>query len=219
MAAMLALALPVLSQTVTLQETVSVEVAQEEMTARFFVERTGSSLPALNREVGDTLKKAFALSKPQAKIVTKGLQSNPIYNSTGKTDKYTVRAVIELKGTNLDVVSEVSNQLAGFMGFENISFSLSDELRKQTQDALAESVAQAFNAKAQKMAKALGYQRAEIQEITLDSAFQAHQPVQPMAMRSSKAMMAMSDGQVDFQQSSGTERVTSTISGRVRLLP
>lgn len=205
--------------TLNLQETVNVEVPQDEMTAVFFVEQTGHDPAALNAKVAATLKNAFALSTDEVKVVSKGIYTHPVYGPNGKTNKYTLRASVEVKSTQLAQASKVSNQLAEFMAFETVRYAVSDATLKKVRDDQAHNVATRFMTKANALAKSLGYSKAEVDNIGLDVA--AAQPM-PRMMVKAVAMSAMMDSlpspDMGLANAAGTESVTTTISGTVKLV-
>jgi len=216
-ATLVTMALSANAGTLSLQESVTVEVPQDELTASFYVEFTGSEYLELNKKAGDTLRKAFALGTEDVKVVSKGIQTTPVYGPNGKTNKYTIRAAVEVQSTAIGKASDVSNSLASFMAFENVRYSVSDSTLKRVRDEQAETVARRFMTKANTLAKALGYQSAEVEAVGLDVAAQ-NPIVQPMA----KTMLRVSHlsqptPDMALSAASGVESVTTTMNGTVSL--
>lgn len=215
-----ALAFTAQAATLNLQETVSVEVPQDEMTAVFFVEHTGTDPAALNAKAALVLKNAFALTTPEVKVTSKGIYTQPVYGPNGKTNKYTLRASVEVKSTHLTKAATIANQLAEFMAFENIRYSVSEATLKKVRDDQAHNVVTRFMQKANTMAKSLGYAKAEIDNIGLDVA--AAQPAPVPRMMKAFAVTAMVDSvaapNMQLENAAGTESITTTISGTVNLV-
>lgn len=212
------MALPALAQaqSITLTESVSQEVAQDELTARFFVQQTGRQAPELTKKVTEQLNRAFSLSTPSAKVTHTGISTQPVYDQRGRTNEYQVRASVEVRSTKVDDVSKVANKLSEFMSFESLTYSVSAENRKQTQTQLNDMVAKAFLEKATKTAKALGYLEASIDTLSLDGA-QEPRPMQPMPKLMMSSRSAMDGGPLNIEQGAGTERISSTLTGTVTL--
>lgn len=201
--------------TLNLQETVSLEIPQNEITTVFFTETTGPSPAELNAKTGAILKRAFALSSPAVKVISRGIQTHPVYGPKGRTNQYTVRASVEVKSTELDKAAQVADQLAGFMAFERVSYAVSDATWKQVRDEQSSQVAERFMAKAKKVAKALGYDSVEVDNVGLDVA--AAEPVQPKVMALRAVAMADAAPEMGLAQAAGTQQVTTTMTGTVKL--
>lgn len=201
--------------TLNLQETVTDDVPQNELTAVFFSESTGPSPAELNAKTGAILKRAFALSSPTVKVVSRGVQTHPVYGPKGRTNQYTVRASVEVKSTDLDKAAQVADQLAGFIAFERVSYAVSDATWKQVRDEQASQVAERFMAKAKTVAKALGYEGVEVDNVGLDVA--AAEPVPPRAMAMRAVDMADAAPEMGLAQAAGTQRVSTTMTGTVKL--
>lgn len=205
------------AQQLRLSETVRADITQDEMTVRFFTEAKGAQLNQLNQEVTKTLNRAFALKSKDVPVTAKGIYTQPVYDRNGRTGHYIVRASVEVKGTKLEQVSQITTQLSTFMAFESIQFSVSEATQRQTREALSVQAAQRFQDKAQKMATALNFARFEIEELTLD-ADQSHHPVMPFK-QASRAMAMSSDAApaMDFSEHGGTQTLSVTLSGVVAL--
>lgn len=201
--------------TLNLQETVTLEVPQNELTTVFFMEATGPSPAELNAKTALVLKRAFALSSPTVKVVSRGIQTHPVYGPNGKTGKYTVRASVEVKSTEMDKASQVADQLAGFMAFERVSYAVSEATWKQVRDEQASQVAERFMRKAKTVAKALGYDSVEVDNVGLDVA--AAEPVQPKVMALRAMAVADAAPEMGLAQAAGTQQVTTTMTGTVKL--
>lgn len=214
----LCLSAPAWAQKLSLAETVSASVAQNEMTSRLFVEHSGESLPELNRRVAQVLRKALATREAGVVVAAEGLRTQPVYDRNGRTNRYTVRAVVSVKGTDLEAVSAVTERLASFMGFESVRFSVAPEQVRSVRVALSEQAAKSFMQRAQGMAKALGYKEARLLEGSLDGAHEVRPPVTPYAGK--MRAMAMSAESVDMglQQGAGEEQLSVTFSGTVELV-
>lgn len=215
--ALLTISTPALSwaQRLALSETVSATVPQSEMTARLFVERAGENLPELNRQVGRTLKQALSTARAGVTVASEGVYTQPVYDHQGRTNRYTVRAVVSVKGTEVEHVAGVTEKLSQLMGFESVTFSVAPGQLKAVRDKLGEDAAKSFMERAQRMAKALGYKEARLVEGSLDGAH----PVMPTPLTARPMAMARSleKSGVNLEQAAGVEQVSVTFSGTVEL--
>lgn len=204
------------AQRLALSETVTDTVPQSEMTSRLFVERAGSNLPELNSQVGRTLKQALAMARPGVTVASEGVYTNPVYDRQGRTNQYTVRAVVSVKGTDVEDVAAVTERMSTLMGFESVTFSVAPAQLKAVRDRLGQEAAQAFMERAQRMAKALGYREARLVEGSLDGA-QLNYP-QPVVARAMTMSMASEKSGVNLERAAGVEQVSATFKGTVELV-
>lgn len=203
--------------TLNLTESVSVAVPQDELTATFYVELTGTAHTELNAKAADILRKAAAAGRAGIPVATKSINTFPVYTSSGKTNKYTVRATVEVKSTKISQVAEIANDLAGFMAFDQVTYSVSPDTLKQVRNTQATVVAEKFMAKANTVATALGYQSAVVDNVGLDvGAATAPQP--QMFRQAMAAHMASAPApDMGLAGAAGLETVTTTLSGTVTL--
>lgn len=211
---MTAMTMPAIAQSMlTLSENASMVVTRDELTVRFFVEKSGENIGDLNRAVFAELDKALSFSSQEARVTSAGLGTYPTYNKDGKLGGWRVRATVELKGTNMALISRRANSLSEFMAFESMNFTLSAGTRKTAQDSLLAEVSTRFKAKAREAAKALGFAGIRIHQVSLDS---AHADL-PMPVPRVAAMAMPAEG-LDFAGMASRETVSTTLTGTVEML-
>lgn len=204
------------AQTLSLVETVSVEVPQDELTAHLYVEESGASVSELNAAVGAKLRRALELRTPSVNITGAGIHTQPVYDKNGRTNRFTVRARVEVKSTDIAKASEVINKLANTMAFEGVTFSVSPTMRQKVSDSLMEEVSTRFQRKAQRAATALGYSRAELAEVSLNTSNGA--PPRPMKLMAARAMAMEAQPDMGLSSAAGVETVETTLQGSVKLI-
>jgi predicted secreted protein len=164
---------------------------------------------------------------PSLKIETGQYYVRPDYRYIG--NKETGERKQEIKGwqgsQTLIIKSEASEdvlKVAGEiqdMGFimNNLSYELSTEKYEETRDALMEETVAALQARADRVAKALGKSSVDIVEINVDA--QPNMP-QPIYARAQAMEMSMASDQMKAPSAAaGTSNVSLTINARAILKP
>ncbi|WP_051532238.1 SIMPL domain-containing protein [Brackiella oedipodis] len=183
----------------------------------------------LNKEWRGTDQKELAqkMNKAMQTVAQKGKEESDLQISTGNYQMWMeaqdddhkrsapvwhATAQMYVRGADLQKASAFVNKVADAMTLDNISFSVSDQLREQTENELRDQAIANFKDKAQASAKSFGYAGYEIGNVSLqDSQITAEHAPRMMAMRA----VAAEDAQVPLQ--SGKQTIKVTVQGSVFL--
>jgi len=200
---------------VSLAAEATVEVANDEVVVNFRVEERGKKLDALRKRVNQmsaSIKKSLVKEKG-VKLKTSSRRVNPIwkpnqYNSV--RDSWVVVQTATITSKNLEDVPRWLNIIehAGAK-LQNLSFRISDTLRRSMQEKLRIQAIQQFRIKAATVSKALDATSFSIRHLNTGNAFSP-----PPVYRREMAMMSKSRDAIPAL-SSGDSRITVSVSGDI----
>lgn len=202
--------------TLTLDAQVREAVRPDTMRVVMAVERSGKDLGALNRQTLTLTQEGLQAAKAAGAGLEPSagaLSTNVVYDEKGRPQGWKVRAEIVLQGTSFEKVSTTSGQLANRFELVSLEFILSPQKRREVQESLRTRLGSDFRTKANAMARALGYSRAEVQSVQLQENASPRVGL-PMAVKS----MAMVAGAPPLPTEAGETEVAVSLSGTVLLL-
>jgi predicted secreted protein len=202
---------------VSLSAEATIEVPNDEVLVHFRVEERGKKLNALRKRVNQmsaSIKKSLAKEKG-VKLKTSSRRVSPVwkpnqYNSVRDSWVVVQTATITSKNLEdvprwLDIIEHAGAKL------QNLSFRISDTLRRSTQEKLRVQAIQQFRIKANTVAKALDAKSFYIHHLNTGNAYSP----QPM-YRGEMAMMAKSvAADAAPALSSGDSRITVSVNGDI----
>jgi len=202
---------------VSLSAEATMEVPNDEVVIRFRVEERGKKLDALRKRVNQmsaTIKKALAKEKG-VKLKTSSRRVDPIWQNGAyqrKQDGWLVMQSGTITSKNLDEVPRWLDIIehAGAK-LQNLSFRISDALRRSSQETLRLQAIQQFRAKANTVAKALDAKSFYIRHLNTGNSYSP----QPM-YRGEMAMMSKSMDAAPAL-SSGDSRITVSVNGDIEV--
>ena len=200
---------------VSLAAEATLEVPNDEVVINFRVEERGKKLNALRKRVNQmsaSIKKSLAKEKG-VKLKTSSRRVNPIwkpnqYNSVRDSWVVVQTATITSKNLEdvprwLDIIEHAGAKL------QNLSFRISDTLRRNTQEQLRIQAIQQFRIKAATVSKALDATSFLIRHLNTGNAF-----TPPPVYRGEMAMMSKSRDAIPAL-SSGDSRITVNVNGDI----
>lgn len=200
---------PVLSLNTVTRE----QVEPDEMRIQLAVERQGFNLGQLNSEVLTAVNKALATLKredPAVTAVVHQLYTSPMTVEGSSVKNWSVRAVLQLSGSNFDSVSKAASKLATNMEMVNLGFELSDAKRAEVMASMYDEAGKQYHAKAKALGKALGYSDYKVLTVGVHESGGGGGPMPRMAM-----MKTMADASVPTQPAK--VEVSVQMSGTVAL--
>ncbi|MBE7524698.1 MAG: SIMPL domain-containing protein [Burkholderiales bacterium] len=166
----------------------------------------------VNARVARVLAKLKAL--PDAQVSTSGYTSQQVVEK-GKPARWRIVQTIKVEGRDFAAIGDAVARVQAEDGalLSGISFGVSDELRRRTQDAITEQAIAAWRARAQAAAHGFGIAGWRAGRITI----QAGDPVRPYPMmaRGDMAMAAAAPAPVPLE--AGTTEVSVSVSGEAIL--
>jgi predicted secreted protein len=173
---------PVRFNQVDLQAEVSREVPNDLMNASLFAEVSDPSAPRvageLNRLAAEALKTAGEFKAVKARSGT--AQTYPVYDRANKLTGWRGRTEIRLESKDAQAMAALVGKLQSTLQLGGISFTVSPELRRQTENELITEGVAAFRARADIATKALGGRTYKIRRVGLNTGGFAPGP-RPMA--------------------------------------
>lgn len=206
------------AQTLDLQASAEKEVARNEMVIRLFVERNGREVDELNRLVIQEVAKAKRATPEGVQFANAGMSTSPVYDKNGKTDQWSVRATVEIRGVDRKAVASVGTALSQFLAFESIRFELSKAELEKTRNSLIQEVTTSFKERARIATESLGFTRYEISEVYLDVASSDVPRAFPQMTKAKTLAFESAQAMVDGLSEGGAEKVSTTVRGRVTLI-
>lgn len=168
----------------------------------------------VNTRVARVLAKLKA-ALPDAQVATSGYTTQQIVEK-GKPTRWRVVQTIKVEGGDFAAIGEAAARVQAEDGvlLSGISFGLSDELRRRTQDAITQQAIAAWRARAQSAAQGFGASGWRPGRIAIQSG-DGGRPY-PMMARA-EVQMAAAPAPVPFE--AGSTDVTVSVSGEAILDP
>lgn len=208
--------LPEPSNVLQLSSSGTVEVTQDLLVMTLAATREGSDASAVQTQLQQVLDAALTAAKRQAQpgqldVRTGNFGIYPRNNKDGKVTGWQGRAELVLQGRDFDRITRTAAQING-MPVSQTGFALSREARAKVEgQAQSEAIAN-FQAKAQSLAQAFGFQRYTVREVSVNSNDMGYAP--RMAMMAKGAMAE--DAQIPVE--AGKSQVVVNVSGSVQMV-
>lgn len=167
----------------------------------------------VNARVARVLGKLKAV--PGAQVSTSGYTSQQVAEK-GKPLRWRIVQTIKVEGTDFAAIGDAAARVQAEDGvlLSGISFGISDELRRRTQDAITEQAIAAWRARAQAAAQGFGIAGWRPGRVSI----QAGEPVRPYPMYA-RADMTMAAAPAPVPLEAGSTEVTVSVSGEAILDP
>lgn len=198
-----------------LQAEVSREVQNDSMTATLYIEANDPN-PAqlantLNRTINEALKTASEVKGVRAR--SGGNQTYPVYDRSNKVSGWRGRSEIRLEGRDFQALSALIGKLQSTLQLGGVSFMVSPELRRQTENELITEGINAFKARADIVRQALGGKGLKIRKIAVNTG--SGPPPRPMPQMRAQSMASSSVEAPVFE--GGTSQVQVVVSGTIEV--
>ncbi len=161
------------------------EVANDTLNATLYAELTDASSAqlanTLNRILGDALKSAADFKSVRAR--SGGNQTYPVYDRQNKLTGWRGRAEIRIDSKDFAAAAALIGKLQSAMQLGGVSFVVSNELRRQTENELITEAVAAFRARADIVRQSLAGRGYKIRRLALNTGGFAPQPRPYMTSR------------------------------------
>lgn len=202
----------------TLSAQVREEVDPDEMRVLLAVERTGKSIGTLNADVARAANKVLATVKRENPGVTASIHqmtTTPVYvKDGGQPQSWTVKAVIQLQGSDFDKVATVAGAQSTDMTLVSLNFALSQEKRAAVSKTMHKRVAAEFQEKAKSLSQSLGFSAYSIANVNFN---EMGNGVSPRYYAAPAMMKAEGGGGMPLPAQASKIDVTVEMSGSVSL--
>lgn len=199
----------------SLDATVTSEIAPDLATIVLAIDREGTDPAALSREVNQALAQALARAREVSAVqaASGGYTTFPRQDNRGKRTGWQLRAELILKSKDFTRLSQLAGQLGSDLQVTSSRFDVSPELRSSEENRLINAAAEAFRNKATAAVKAFGFTGYRIREVQLGAAGQQSGP-RPVILR---AMSREGGADTGLPLESGRVTLSLTVSGSVQM--
>ncbi|HKA15063.1 MAG TPA: SIMPL domain-containing protein [Myxococcota bacterium] len=186
------------------------EVANDWVTAVVGTSDEDSDAARLAGRVNETMNWALRVAKQARGVTVKsaGYTTHPVHDKDGKIARWAASQDLILESAETDAVSELVGKLQSKALLRSISFSVSPETRRKTEDALIGDALTAFQERAKRIQSGLGARDYELVSLSVQTPGGGG-PVPVMYARAE--MKAAAPPQFESGQSTLTVRVDATI--------
>jgi predicted secreted protein len=206
---------PPLNQ-VTLDAAATTEVPSDTVVVTLFTEEQGPDPAELAGRANQRLEQALATAKatPGIEARSGAYQTLPLYDRANQITGWRLRAEVIVESRDFKAASGLVGRLAPAMKLAGMQFSLSRAAREKVEAALMTDALNRYRAKADAIAKTLGFPGYTLGQIAVRG---DTPPAAPVAYRG--MAVAMADGGAPPPMEGGRNAVTVTVSGSVILGP
>lgn len=227
LAALVALSLPVavfaqpnpqpFFNVVTLETSATADVPTDTLTVTLFTEEQGPDPGELAARTNARLERALSTAKSEPGVEARSgtYQTTPVYDRANQITGWRVRADLVLEGRDFKTVSALAGKLQPAMKLAGMAFSLSRGAREKAETSLLVDALHKFQARADAIAKTLGFPGYTLGQIAVRGEGPAFQPV---AYRMAATQVADGGGPPPPMEG-GKNAVTIVVSGSVVLGP
>jgi len=203
---------------VTFEANATADVPVDTLTVTLFTEEQGPDPAALAARANTRLEQALATAKsePGVEAHSGAYQTSPLYDRANQITGWRVRAELVLEGRDFKTVSALAGKMQPALTLGGMAFSLSRAAREKAEASLLAEALRKFQARADAIAKTLGFPGHTLGQINVRTEGPMVQPVAFRAM----AVSSMADGGAPPPpMEGGKSSVTVVVSGSVVLGP
>ena len=193
------------------------ELANDQLNATLYVQDRQNQPALLADKLNRAINRAKADSSAFNKVTfSSGSQSTwPQYDRNGKIQAWQGRASIQLQSADFTAAAELISRLQAYMLLENVQFSIAQQTRKATEQALIPEAIRAMQEQAAAAGKALGKSSLNVRELSIGEN-QSSPP--PMMYRAKATMASESAAEITTPEwQPGSSTIQLTVSGRIEL--
>ncbi len=199
---------------VTLNESASQDVDNDQLVAVLFAQAEGSDAAQPADEVNRIMDWALKLAKEHSEVKsqTLGYNTQPVYNKSAIRG-WRVNQSLRLESRDAGVLGDLVGKLQEQLQVQSLNYQVSDEQRRQHLGALTDSALRRFQQRAAAIAKSLGRSSYRIVRLNINDGGDV--PVQ--IMRSSMARMEGSMAPAPASIDAGTQSMQVSVSGEIEV--
>lgn len=199
---------------VNLQANAEAEVENDEMLSMLMVEHEGNNAADLADKINKEMDWALKIAKryEDVEAETRSYNTYPIYKKNSIVG-WRASQQLHLNSENIEVLTELLGKLQEKLKVKQMSFVPTRETRLSAENALIEEAMQAFKQRVEIVKKSMSEENYRIINININTG--SSYP-QPRYMHQERAMMKSMDAVATPAVSSGTSKVTVTVSGSVQ---
>ena len=201
--------------TVELQAEAQREVQNDLLNATLFVELNDPSPSALANAVNKSVNDALRIAKDfkGVRVRSGNNQTYPVYARANVLQGWRARAEIRIESRDFEAASALIGKLQANLQLGNLTFSVSPEARRTTENELITEAIAAFKARAEIVKTALAGRGYKLQRINVASGYNTPQPRFAQARRAAAAAEVAAPN-----LEAGVSVVTVTANGAIEVI-
>ena len=202
--------------TIELQADAQREVANDTLSASLFVELNDANPAALANAINKAANEALRVARDykSVRVRSGNNQTYPVYAKGNVLQGWRGRAEIRIESRNFEAASGLIGKLQAGMQLGSLSFSVSPEARRQTENELIAEAIGAFKSRAEIVRGALAGRGYKILRLNVNSGSSAPPPRFAMA----RALAAGAPEVAAPNLEGGVSLVTVTLGGAIEVL-
>lgn len=191
------------------------EVENDLIRASLYAELQNADPAALQNELNRIAAAAHAAAREfdSVKASTGHNRTYPVYDRSNRLIAWRGRSELRLESKDFAAVAKLIGRLQSTMQLGNVSFSISPELQRKTEQEMLQEAVDSFRERAGLLTRALGGKSYRLRKMSVHTSGGA--PVPMMAVRSAKAADAESYAPV---LEGGTSHVNVGANGTIEVL-
>jgi predicted secreted protein len=218
MSAVLAQNQPTPQNQVTLSASGQVEAQQDSLSISLATTKDGNDAQAVQLQLKQAVESALAVAKAAAlpgamEVRTGQFSLSPRYGRDGKISGWVGSSEVVLEGKDFARISATAGKIQS-LTVNQVVYALSREQRALLETQAQSKAIQAFQSKAQAVAKAFGFASYSLREVNVSAQDQAVFSPRPRVMATAKLS---SEAESALPVEAGKSTVTVMVSGSVQL--
>ncbi|KVE39519.1 SIMPL domain-containing protein [Burkholderia sp. TSV86] len=208
--------MPPPSGVLSLSAQASADVPQDIIDITLFYEQQAKDPGNLTSELNKRADSALAQARGVAGVTahTGQFSVSPSFDRDGKISAWRGRTEVVLESRDFSAASKLAGQLSSIMQIGNVSFSLSPDAQRATEQKLTAEAIKAFRARAEEATKAFGYSSYSIRDVNVGGGHSV-QPFQPKMMAMAAAPVGADAAPIAVE--GGKATVTVNVNGSVQM--
>ena len=201
---------------VNIQADASRQVANDEMRAVLFIEKSNKQPAELSNLINQLMNQAQAIARKynQVKVETGTQSTYPVYdNDSNKLKEWRARAEIQLESKDFKAASQLISELQQSFQTQSINFTVSDEQRKKVENELMIEASKNFQQRAQAITQA--WNKGQYNLVSLNLNTSNYFP-QPMMRGGGMAKFAMAEAAPAQDMAAGESKITVSANGSIQ---
>lgn len=198
---------------IALSAEASQPAANDLIRATVVAEATGTSPDALAQRINAQIAEGLNMAKryPTVKTRSGNTGTYPTYGKSNRIEGWHMRSELLIESRNIAAVSELLGQLQGALNVANLQQTPAPETKKSAENEAIVKAIEAFRARAQIVAEALG-KSYRIRELSVSTG--SHVPGPRLYQ---KAMFSASTDAAPMPIEAGESLITATVEGKIEV--
>lgn len=194
----------------------STEVPQDVVDITLFYEQEAPDAASLTSTLNQHADAALRMAKGVDHVSARSgaFTVYPTTDRDGKIAAWRGRTEVVLESRDFSAATKLAGKMTDAMQVSSVSFSLSPEVQRATEEKLSTQAIASFRNQAQNAAQAFGYNSFTIREVNVGRNGSGPRPVMMLAARAMNATAKMA---APMAVEAGTSTVTVSVSGSVQM--